>query len=346
MKSRKILTALVAVSAMIGIFCSCSANRTEDTQNTSVIMGSVVTVQPYCKDKKSNDKLKKDIIEEIKRVDLVISKNNPESELYGINQNSGKDNNISQELFDYIWDTTDIYSLSGNKVSVTSGTLTELWGIDTEEFRLPDDSEIKKAIPLCLDSNIRVTENDLKISIGVQEGQIFNLGSVGKGIACDKAVEMIASKEECEGAVVSVGGSVAVFGTHDGKDAWTVGIRDPYGSASDIFAKLNVKNSFISTSGNYEKKFTIDGKNYHHILDLETGYPVENDLVAVTVVASSGLESDAFSTMCYVLGEEESRKLLEMYEAEAVFIYSDKTVSVTNGLKESLEIINDDYSLK
>ena len=69
-------------------------------------------------------------------------------------------------------------------------------------------------------------------------------------------------------------------------------------------------------------------------------------MCAVTVVAKTGLESDALSTMCYVLGEEKSVELLKMYDAEAVFIYSDKKVSVTDGLKDKIEINDSDYTLR
>lgn len=344
LRTRKFLTASILVIFLLALLSSCSVKKTDNSDSVPVIMGSVVTVQLYGGD----EKLKSDVIDEIKRVDSVISKNNIDSELYKINQNSGKENKISEELLSYIWDTTEIYSLSENKLSVTSGALTQLWGIDTEEFNLPEKSEIDKAIPLCYDSNINVrsSDNGLNTTIFVKEGQLFNLGSVGKGIACDKAVEILSKSSDCEGAVISVGGSVAVYGTHNGRSGWNVGIRDPYGKASDIFATLTLANCYISTSGNYEKKFEIDGKMYHHILDLTTGYPAENDLSAVTVVAKSGLESDALSTLCYALGEERSRELLEFYEAKAVFIYSDKTVSVTDGLLESLEITNSEYTLK
>lgn len=308
-------------------------------------MGSTVIVQLYGEEK-ANASLKSTVIDEIKRLDKIISKNNPESELYTINQNSGEYNQISNELFDYIWDTTDIYSFSENKLSATSGALTEIWGIDTEEFKLPTDSEIKKAIPLCLDCNINVTENESGTSILVKEGQLFNLGSVGKGIACDRAVDKISENEACQGAVISVGGSVAVYGSNEGNKKWSVGIRDPFGDANDIFATLSLENCFVSTSGNYEKSFTLDGKTYHHILDLETGYPVENDLTSVTVVAKSGLESDALSTLCYVLGEEKSSEIIKTYGAEAVFVYSDKTVSVTDGIKDGFKLSNSKYTLK
>lgn len=347
MKTGKITAALAAgFVALCIILCSCSSGKTENADSAPVVMGSIVSVDVYGSDKRETAKLRDNAVEEVKRVDLVISKNNEQSELYKINQNSGKENKISGELLDYILETSEIYSLSNGRLSATSGALTEIWGIDTEQFRLPEKDEIKTAASLCDDSEITVTEEDMSSTVFVPEGQLFNLGSVGKGIACDRAAQVISQSENCEGAVISVGGSVAVFGKHDGNSVWKVGIRDPYGKSNEIFASLSVENSFISTSGNYEKKFEIDGKTYHHILDLSTGYPVENGLCAVTVIAKSGFESDALSTMCYVLGEKESAKILKMYDAQAVFIYSDKKVSVTDALKDKIEISNPDYTLK
>ena len=100
---------------------------------------------------------------------------------------------------------------------------------------------------------------------------------------------------------------------------------------------------FISTSGSYEKVFEKDGVKYHHILDLTTGYPVKNMLVSVTVKADSGLLSDALSTMCFALGEDASKPVLDKYGASAVYVYSDKTVSTCGELGDVLEIINGDY---
>ena len=141
-------------------------------------------------------------------------------------------------------------------------------------------------------------------------------------------------------AVVSVGGSVLVYG----KSA-TVGITDPYDTSS-YMAVLKLKDKFISTSGDYEKYFEQDGKRYHHIIDPSTGYPSEGDLTSVTVISDSGLESDALSTACFVLGYKKSLGLLNQYNAEAVFIFKDKTVAVTDGIKKSFEIKNSDYTVK
>jgi thiamine biosynthesis lipoprotein len=148
--------------------------------------------------------------------------------------------------------------------------------------------------------------------------------------------------------VISVGGSIAVSGVRDDGKPWKIGVRNPFGNQNDYFAKLVISDSlaFISTSGSYEKQFEKDGKKYHHILDLTTGYPVDTDLVSVTVKADSGFLSDALSTLCFVLGENESLPILEKYNAEAVFVYADKTVSATDGISDSLEIVDGEFKLK
>ncbi len=109
---------------------------------------------------------------------------------------------------------------------------------------------------------------------------------------------------------------------------------------------LSLTDAFISTSGDYEKRFTAeDGKTYFHILDLTTGYPVQTELTSVTIKAPTGLLSDALSTLCFILGKEESLPILEKYNADAVFVYKDRTVFATDGIKPYLKITNGDYSL-
>ena len=184
----------------------------------------------------------------------------------------------------------------------------------------------------------------------IPDGAKLNLGSAGKGIALDEAVKRIdeinSQGGKITGAVISVGGSVATYGLPKKGKSWNVGIRDPYKTENDYFAVLSLTDAFISTSGDYEKKFTAeDGKTYFHILDLTTGYPVQTELTSVTIKAPTGLLSDALSTLCFILGKEESLPILEKYNADAVFVYKDKTVFATDGIKPYLKITNGDYSL-
>ena len=346
MKFVRITAIMTLITALCFAFSSCSQIKTKSSSQSDVIMGSVVTVKTYCASDESNAQLQQEILGRIRQLDSLISKNDENAVLCQINRGLPYSDKDIHELIKYLKSTVDIYSVSGGKLAVTSGALTELWGFDNGEFRKPDRDEIQNAVSLCDDSKLILDTDSNTVSFA--DGQVLNLGSVGKGIACDKAGErLMLTSQFCEGAVISVGGSVGVFGTHDGKDVWNVGIRDPFGSENDYFAVLSVKgNSFISTSGNYEKFFEYEGQTYHHILDLTTGYPADSGLVSVTVKADTGLLSDALSTMCFVLGREKSDGILKSYGADAVFVYTDKSVEVTEGLEESLSIKNGEYTLK
>ena len=327
---KKILSSafVLLAAGIIIFFCFYNKPDTVESQSSGLVMGSVATVKTFTDTAESGKQKQTQILEKLRELDRLISKNDENAELYKINEKSGSENTVEGELFDYIKQTKEIYAVSGGRLSVTSGALTELWGIDTDAFRLPSQAEIDAALPLCNDSLI--TLNGGKMTVKTAEGQVVNLGSVGKGIACDKARELLdLNPGDCTAAVVSVGGSVGLFGERDENNPWTVGIRDPFGAQNDYFAKLVFKESnvFVSTSGSYEKVFEENGKTYHHILDLTTGYPVETGLVSVTVSASTGLLSDALSTLCFVMGEEASKPILDKYSAYAVFVYSDRTVS-------------------
>ncbi len=342
MKIKRIAVFLI-VFAIAFAFSSCSG-KGKTQEASSFAMGSVVSVKTYCSDSEAGQSVCSAVTDEISRVDKIYSKNDEAAELYSVNRSIADGVTVSRELFDVLESSKEIFSLSGKKAAVTSGALTELWGFDTDNFNVPSDSEIKAAVALCDDSTLSLDRNNLTVKAA--QGQILNLGAVGKGAACDKAVDILLSHEEIDGAVVSVGGSLALYGSPSGKDNFTVGIRNPFGDVNDTFATLSLSSCFVSTSGSYEKTFEKDGVTYHHLLNLTTGEPADNGLCSVTVVAHSGLESDALSTVCFIVGEAASYPILQKYNASAVFVYSDKTVSVSDGLKDSFTLTNSDFTVE
>ncbi len=347
MKFKKCTSLVCAVTAFCLVFSACRMNeKSVAVSSDTVAMGSVVSITSYTYDEASGRQLNSEIIKQIQALDRLISKNDEAAELYKLNSASGEAVTVDKELYGYIENTVKLFSQSEGKLSASSGALTELWGIDTDSFRLPTDDEIKNALPLCNDALLVLDGGNYSVKLA--DGQKLNLGAVGKGIACDKAADWLTlSSQASQGLVISVGGSVAVTGSRGDGKPWKIGVRNPFGTQNDYFAKLSIENNgFVSTSGSYEKSFEIDGKNYHHILDLTTGYPVETELVGVTVLAPSGFLSDALSTLCFSLGEEASQKLLSEYSAQAVFVYGDKTVSVTEGLADSLEITDREFTVK
>lgn len=343
MKTTKLYVFSAVCIAFLCFGLSSCTKSVKTVTQTDFAMGSAVTVKLYGYNEKNLDKLK--VTSVIGAVDNALSKNNSASEVSKINALAGTNEafEVDSKVYDYIKQTAEIYSLSGGRAAATSGALTELWGFDNDNFNLPSEADIKSAMVLCGDDKIVFDETNRTVALPA--GYKLNLGSVGKGIACDEAVGYF-SGMDMTGAVVSVGGSVATYGVPPTSVKWSVGVRNPFGGENEYFAILSLGNAFVSTSGDYEKKFTAEnGETYFHILDLMTGYPVKTDLTSVTVIAETGLQSDALSTLCFILGKENSLDVLNEYDADAVFVYNDKTVFATDGIRDSLKITADGFVL-
>ena len=230
----------------------------------------------------------------------------------------------------------DISRKSGGKFDFTLGAVSDLWSF-TSNPCVPDEEALNTALASSGYGKITVSGNDISYA---SDNLIIDFGASGKGIALDEIKAMLDGKKVKE-ATVSVGGSVLIYG----KEEKTVGIRDPYSNAGDHIAKITVSDVCISTSGSYERRFEENGKEYHHILDPETGYPVENNLISVTIISESGILSDCLSTACFVLGLEEGAKLAEEYGCEAIFVTADKKIYATSEIYSSTEITDDSYTL-
>ena len=334
---------------LILLFTGCSAFQTAPVQKSTVAMDSAVTVKLYSDNPETANTQAQAVLDAVSALDTkVLSKSVATSELSRLNASESPETltKVSPELFSSLWETKEIYSRSESKASLASGVLTELWGIDTEDFRVPTDREITAAKALCSDETVTLTEDGC---VAFQKGQKLNLGSVGKGIACDKAAAVLAENgfsSEKSGAVISVGGSLALVGSPEKGERFTVGVRNPFGAQTEYFATLKTDACFLSTSGSYEKKFEQNGTVYHHLLDLTTGYPAKTDLCAVTVKAKTGLQSDALSTLCFLLGQEKSLPILQEYNAEAVFVYTDKSVFATSGIYHDLQLTDSGFTLE
>ncbi|MBR0112423.1 MAG: FAD:protein FMN transferase [Clostridia bacterium] len=259
-----------------------------------------------------------------------LSRHSDTSAVNEINLNRG--GRIPEELAPYLDTLFEVYEKSGGAFDFTLGTLTDLWGIGTENERVPSDDEIKKALALTGADKLDYTDGNIKFPEGIS----LDFGASGKGIALDE-IKKAYDGMRISRAVVSLGGSIMLYGS--GK--FTVGIKDP--RSAGYMAVLTLGDCFVSTSGNYERYFEKDGVRYHHILDPGTGYPVNSGLAGVTVIAPGGTLSDALSTACFVLGREKGEALCQEFGCEAVFVYEDGGVYATDGVKDSLEITDDYY---
>ena len=323
-----LIVAAVAADALFG---------KKNVERTGVAMGSVITVSLRGTD---DETIADSIIDRITDEEVRhISRYSKNSEIYRLNQERSLA--LSESTAAVVEKSLEIAKASAGMFDISIGRLSALWDFDSDSQIIPDSEAIESALFSCGFEKISQQSGAYILTDGLE----IDLGAVGKGVACDIALDILENSPAVSGAVISVGGTILTYGKNDGKGAWTVGIRTPEKDDMSYFAKLRVSGTkFISTSGSYEKSFIRDGKLYHHILSPETGYPAESGLKSVTVSADNGLVADALSTACFVLGPDHSAAILEKYGADAVFVDTENNVYITQGIADGFELTDDSYA--
>ncbi len=282
---------------------------------------------------RESDECTKKIREIVDDLDVnVLSRTSEASVISSINKNGfGEIDSRLSECFSMLF---DVCEKSAGAFDFTLGAVSDLWRFGSAPS-IPDKSAVDEALSHSGYEKVSVLQNTVVKS---DNSAVLDFGASGKGIALDYVKEYL---EKCnvKNAVVSVGGSTLLYGKKD----FTVGIRNPEGTAGSYIAKIYMNQGCVSSSGSYEQFFEENGKRYHHILNPETGYPVDNGLVGVTIVSQSGLLSDALSTACFVLGIEKGSALAREYGCTAVFITENKKIYV-EGDADILEITDNTYS--
>ena len=337
-------TALLAAILLLLSLCACTT-QTEYYEKSGFAMGSAITIRIYGSEKA--EKVTQNVIASINETDALLSANIVDSDIYKLNE-SKKGHVVSAETFELIGDCLSLCNTTGNVLDITIGAVSELWGFDTEQPSVPDAQALETSLQTVNHRKLLLTED--RLTVNKEEGQKIDLGAFGKGIACDRALGKLRS--ELSPAVLSVGGTILLYGNHPDEAHWTIGVRDPLGTVNAYCATLalSVEESddalVISTSGNYEKTFTENGQTYHHILDPKTGMPVENDLLGVTVVATGGLVCDALSTVLFIHGlSEQTLNILQNYGAEAVFLCKDGRMLVSDGLADKITVTDNAWTV-
>ena len=318
-----LFTVLIAIIVTLLIMFDKVDKKEKSFSSASTAMGSYVQQTVYGK---NSENAANAAIVDIKNLEKKISWRIDDSAISKINNGSGKEwIDLDDVTLDVLLKSVDVSKRSMQAYDFTILPISKLWDFGGENQRIPSTTEIEKL---------------------VKEGSGIDLGAAGKGTACDVAVEAYKNNGADYG-IVAVGGSVGVYGRKSNKVPWRIAIRDPFRGIdqSDGAAVVKIDEGFISTSGAYEKCFEKDGIKYHHILNPKTGYPVETDIISVSVVSNNGTMGDLLSTACYVLGKEKSLSLLEHYNAQAIFIDRNKNIYATNGIRDNIIITNEEFKL-
>lgn len=332
-KLKKILPVLAILLIIIIFIVSFFGSLTTDSEASGFIMGSPVDIKVY--NEKDGDTLCYYVIEKIKLIDTVyLSHTNSPSAVYKLNNGETVNDKWFAEYLDACLDL--IHESKSNKFTLFSGEFKDLWKIEDGGY-IPESDELAKVLENHKNSLIAIDDDNNEISIDTGK---LDLGALGKGTACDEAINYL-KKQKVEKALVTVGGSIGMIGA----EPFSIGVRNPFGNKNEYFAVLNITDCFVSTSGDYEKYFEKDGVRYSHIFDATTGSPVQNDISSVTVVANNGMLSDFLSTVIYIEGIEKGVEIAEIFDASVVIVKKDKTVLVSKELKDKFTLKDDSFSV-
>ena len=309
---------LIGMGALLCTGCGGA----EPAGATDTAMGTVIRQKIYGGDKEVLEENQR-LLEEMER-DL-LSWRLETSEIYRINETAGSPEGVvvSEKLSPILSECLALSEKSEGAFDITIGGVTRLWNLDAwaasenqDAFEVPEEAAIRAALENCGSGKLHWEEE--KSLLYLPEKMSLDLGAVGKGIALDGLLEKLQKNRKVGGAVISVGGSVLVYGEKPDGSSFRIGIVNPF-----------------------QRYVEKDGKRYHHIINPDTGYPAESGLCSVTVLSGNGFLSDALSTACFVLGSEKGKVLAESYGAEAVFVEKDGRISMTAGMdKYCVEIKN------
>lgn len=287
---------------------------------TVFVFGTANTVTVGIEHRKVMEEVKDILLSFHKRMSIYEST----SEISSLNHMAGSSSlSISSEIYDLIRRSIAYSKLTNGAFDITALPLKKIW--QTAE-QIPTEAQIHHAKKLVNYRNIVFSDNKIMLKYS---GMGVDLGGIAKGFAVDKVVELLKIRGIVSG-VINFGGSVFVLG-----EERSVGIQTPFGKKGTYIGTIRVKNKAVVTSGAYENYRVINGTAYQHILDPHTGYPVNNEMLAVTLIGAKAEELDALATGVCVMGIQKGYDLLKKRQIDAIFIKKDRSVLLTEGIKES-----------
>ena len=328
---KKIIVTLLACLSLLMSACQASPVKPAEAAKQSRVVfyfDTVVTVTAYTDD----PELLTEMEAECLRYEKMLSKTVEGSDIWNINHAKGERVAVSDETRELILKALEFSRLSEGRFDISIEPCVSLWDFRSEDRGVLPDADALAAAAEKVDwTRIDVNEDGVLIP----EGMSIDLGAIAKGYISDRIADFLIAGG-VESALLNVGGNVRTVGLKPDGSNWRIGIQDPEGVRDQsIVGVVALDNDAVVTSGIYERGFTLDGVVYHHILDPETGWSVQNELAGVSIVADEACTADALSTTVFTMGLEEGSSFIEALEGvDAIFVTREGDVSWTTGLND------------
>lgn len=288
-------------------------------------MGSVFTIYLYANDESRASTAFEAAFDEVDRLEEALSNYRDTSELSRINRLAGSQAvTTDPEVFGLLQTSLDYSKKTDGAFDITVGPLMKAWGFFRASGHYPSQAELDTAKAKIGWQNVGLDATNRTVHFGKQ-GMELDLGAIGKGYTVDRMVNVL-REAGIQSALVDAGSSTLyALGAPPGKRGWTVRVPRP-GHRDETVSTVLLRDASLSTSGNYEKFFRLNGHVYCHILNPHTGAPVQG-MLQTSVIAHDGTTTDALSTSMFVLGPQAGKALLSTFSGAAGFWITGDTVS-------------------
>ncbi len=309
------------------IFTGCGKSN-EPISKTGVYFDTVISVTLY--DSAYSSQLE-ECFSMAEKYENLFSAKKEGTDIWRINHSQGQRVTVDDETIAILEEGIAYSKASNGTFDITVGALSDLWDFSENSNKvIPSQDEIDKALTTISYENIVIENNQVTLK---NPDTKIDLGGIAKGYIADKFKEYLNDQGITEG-IINLGGNVLTLGPKSGESkTYNIAIQKPDSTDGDSVASVKITDESVVTSGTYQRYFEVDGKRYHHILDLNTGYPVQNDLEAVTIIGPASLQCDALSTTVFLMGLDDGMDYVENLEnVEAIFITTDGTIYHTSGI--------------
>ena len=282
-----------------------------------------------------------ELVLQLQTYEKRFSAHDPTSELMEVNQNAGiKPVKVHPDLYALIKIGKQHSTAKNSALNIAIGPLVQAWRIGFKDAHIPSEAEIQSLLQQTNPAHIMLNETEQTVFLK-QPGMFIDLGALAKGYIADLLIRDLAAMDVPAG-LVNLGGNVMTHGTSPNHEDgyWRIGIQHPFHPRGNNIAVYKACNQSIVTSGIYERNFTAKNQTYHHILDPQTGYPIESEIAGLTIVSKESVDGEIWTSRLFGQTPEKIIQALEQVkDVDAIVITKDGTLHYSDTLQPYLEEI-------
>ncbi len=333
---KKILSLVLSFVLLFSLFGCTNIKYTKYSKSFLELFDTASSITAYDTSQENFDKKYNELYKVIKKYSELFDIYSSYDDIINIkylNDNAYKEPiEVDKEIIDLLNFSIKAYAVTNGKVNIAMGSVLSIWHDYREDGKaVPPKSKLIEASKHTNIDDIIIDNKNSTVFFKDKELKL-DVGAVAKGYVCNKIYEYITKNNLWQNAVISLGGNIITVGSKpDGKN-FVIGIENP--NSNDYLMKVNAKDkTSVVTSGSYQRYYTVNGKNYSHIIDPDTLYPAEY-FTSVTVISSDSALADAFSTALFCMSYDDGIKLVESNEEiEAIWLDNNGKTYQSSGIK-------------